>query len=154
TLGNTVSFAITADHAADGTIDADQTWSISVGGKLYSYTSVAGDTDASVAAQIQAMIKGDSPAGERVTFQNMKRLTVRTFEGDDTVTFHDTAVQTIVETGTGNDSVLIGLVPQIPDRGNGDLDNPAGIPIVDLHHLTNGVSAPAYIYGGTGDDYF
>ena len=135
-------------------MNAGQIFSVQLSGIVYTYTSIDGDTDASVAAQIKELVKGTSPAGEMLTHQNVRRLTVRAFDGNDTLVSRDTAVQTIVEMGDGNDNVSIGVVPQIPDRGNADFENPAGIPIVDLHHLTNGVTAPAYFYGGQGDDYF
>lgn len=152
-LDNSGTFKINAD-SIDGKVNADTTWTVVLDGISYSYTSIEGDTDASVAAQIKSLIKGDQIDGEQLTFQNVSRLTVRTLGESDTLVSKNTAVETIVELGSGNDNVTIGIVAQIPDRGNANFDNPKGIPIVDLHHLTNGVSAPAYIYGGTGDDYF
>ena len=153
--GNQGTFRINADHPADGTIDANQVWEVKLDSlPIFSYTTLEGDTDASVAAQLKAAIKGTSPDGEKLIYQNVDRLTVRTLGGNDTVLVNDTSIETIVEMNEGNDVVNIGTVPVIPDRGKGDIENPTGIPIVDLHHLTNGVTAPAYFYGGTGDDYF
>ncbi len=94
---NTASFTIVADHAADGSIDAGREWSIRLGGVIYSYTSIEGDTDASVATQLQALIRGSNPPGEKIVFQNLKRVTLRTFGEDDVITLRNTVVTTVVE---------------------------------------------------------
>src|SRR5262249_39651112 len=147
-------FVVPAENA-DGTVQPGQIWSVQLDGKIYSYTTAAGDTDATVASQIKAAIHSDEIGGDKVTFQNINRLTVLTGGRADNVTLRDTATLTVVDTGAGDDHITVGVVPQVPDRGGAPTtDHPEGVPIVDKHHLTNGVSNVTYIYGGTGDDFF
>ncbi|MCH5375051.1 MAG: hypothetical protein JJ992_13835, partial [Planctomycetes bacterium] len=121
----TATFTVPADHPADGTVDALSTWSVELDGHVYSYTTMAGDTDASVASQFADLIRGTNPSREDVKFNGVERLTLRTLGGRDVITSYDTAVQTIVETGAGDDLITVGYVPTIPDRGNADFNNPS-----------------------------
>ncbi|MBL4898889.1 MAG: hypothetical protein JKX76_04465, partial [Colwellia sp.] len=157
---NTANWTLTADdpdevaNPENGFMEAGITWKVSLGGVVYSYTTMAGDTDASVAAQFEYLIQGNNPDREDVKFSAVERLTLRTFGGADEILVNDTAIQTIIETGSGADNIVIGSVPQIPDRGNADLNNPTGIPIADIKHMSNGNSADLFVYGGIGDDQF
>ncbi|MEW6156754.1 MAG: Ig-like domain-containing protein, partial [Verrucomicrobiota bacterium] len=148
------TFKIQADHPLTGKVNAGQIWSIELDGMVYSYASIEGDTDASVAAQLARSVRGDNPAREDVNFNEVERLTVRTLGGNDTIISNDTAVDTIIEMGAGGDSITIGEVPTIPDRGNADFNNLAGIPIADTKHMSSGNSAVLYIYGGGQNDNF
>src|SRR5581483_3730234 len=56
--------------------------------------------------------------------------------------------------GAGDDSMIIGTVPLVPDPGNRTLEYPNGVPVADTAHMTNGNTAPLYVLGGTNDDYF
>ncbi len=66
----------------------------------------------------------------------------------------DTAAQTIIRLGIGNDTVVVGIVPLINDPGNKTLEFTLGVPIADIDNLTNGNSHDVTIYGGTDDDQF
>ena len=61
---------------------------------------------------------------------------------------------TIIDLGAGDDSIVVGTVPLIPDPGNRTLEYPNGVPVADTAHMTNGNTAPLYVLGGTQDDYF
>ncbi|MCH5373142.1 MAG: hypothetical protein JJ992_04150, partial [Planctomycetes bacterium] len=74
--------------------------------------------------------------------------------GSDSVTFDDNTIPTLVDLGTGADSVVIGNVPTIPDPNNRTLEFPNGVPVADTDNMTSGVSAATVIYGGDGNDNF
>ena len=156
----TATWKIKADHldesngSREGKMAVGITWKIQLGGTLYRHTTITGDTDASLASQFQLKIQGDSPDREDVKFMGVERLVVHMLGGQDKLLSIDTSIQTVVHTGDDADSIEVGQVQTIPDRGNADLYNPAGIPIVDKAHLSDGNSAFLYIYGGDGDDYF
>ena len=150
------TWTITAEEGtpSEGLMEAGVTWKVQLDGIVYSYTTMEGDTDASLAKQFELLIRGSNPSREDVKFTNTERLTLRTLGGADIIQSNDTAVETIVETGAGDDVITVGFVPQIPDRGNADFNNAAGIPIVNVAHMSNGNSNLLYIYGGLGDDEF
>ena len=50
-------------------------------------------------------------------------------DGDDRILVDDTAVTVVIEMGRGDDSIVIGTVPQIPDAGNKNLEFPDGVPV-------------------------
>ncbi len=87
-------------------------------------------------------------------FRSLGRLTLNLLGGLDTVAMEDTAAQTIIRLGIGNDTVVVGIVPLINDPGNKTLEFTLGVPIADIDNLTNGNSHDVTIYGGTDDDQF
>src|SRR5581483_9601634 len=91
---------------------------------------------------------------EQISAQGVDRLEIYTLGGDDHVLSNDTSVTTVVNLGAGDDSMIIGTVPLVPDPGNRTLEYPNGVPVADTAHMTNGNTAPLYVLGGTNDDYF
>src|SRR5262249_29546674 len=95
---------------------------------------------------------GTSQTG--ITFQGAQRLEVFLLGGNDNVLSNDTAVTTIVDLGSGDDSIVVGTVPLVPDPGNRTLEFPEGVPVADTKHMTNGNTAPMFVLGGTQNDNF
>ena len=89
-----------------------------------------------------------------ISFQGVERFELYTLGGNDSVLSNDTAVTTLINLGAGDDSIVIGTVPLIPDPGNRTLEYPNGVPVADTAHMTNGNTAPMYVLGGTQNDYF
>src|SRR3989442_3688782 len=67
---------------------------------------------------------------------------------------NDTAAITVVNLGSGDDTVTIGTVPLVPDTGNRTLEFLEGVPVVDTNNLTNGNSNVTFILGEAQDDEF
>ena len=89
-----------------------------------------------------------------ISFQGVQRLEVFLLGGNDNVLSNDTAVTTIVDLGSGDDSIVVGTVPLVPDPGNRSLEFPEGVPVADTKHMTNGNTAPMFALGGTQNDNF
>ena len=100
------------------------------------------------------LVRAPNPDRSEVVFRNLGRLTLNLLGGLDTVAMEDTAAQTIIRLGIGNDTVVVGIVPLINDPGNKTLEFTLGVPIADIDNLTNGNSHKVTIYGGTDDDQF
>ena len=93
-------------------------------------------------------------SNEFINFTGIERLVLDTLGGNDNVLVNDTAVPTVVNFGNGNDNVIVGTVPLIPDTGNRTLDFPNGVPVVNTKAMTNGNSDDLFIMGGAGNDTF
>jgi hypothetical protein len=89
-----------------------------------------------------------------ISYQGVQRMELYTLGGDDHVLSNDTAVVTRIGLGSGDDTVVIGTVPLIPDPGNRTLEFPNGIPVADTAHMTNGNTATLFVTGGSGTDEF
>ena len=89
-----------------------------------------------------------------LSFQGVERLEIYALGGNDNVLSNDTAVTTVIDMGSGDDSLVVGTVPLIPDPGNRTLEYPNGVPVADVAHMTNGNTAPLYVLGGTQNDSF
>ncbi len=101
------------------------------------------------------MVSEPNPDRDDMSFRNVERVTIKTLGGKDTLISDDTAVPMVVKLGDGDDTVVIGYVPQINDPGNKTPEYPEyGIPIADTENMTNGNSAVMTIYGEDGDDEF
>ena len=95
---------------------------------------------------------GNSERLGSVNFRGVELVSVNTKGGDDSILFNDTAAVTVVNTGTGDDTVTIGTVPTIPDKGNRTLEYPEGIPIADTSNMTNGNSNSLFVFGWDQND--
>jgi hypothetical protein len=100
------------------------------------------------------MVKAPNPLRDEVTFRNISRVTVNTLGGDDAIIMENTAAPPVIRMGVGDDTIVVGIVPQINDPGNVTLEYPLGIPIADTLNMTNGNSHVVTVYGGDGDDEF
>ncbi|TMC40761.1 MAG: hypothetical protein E6J28_00745, partial [Chloroflexi bacterium] len=89
-----------------------------------------------------------------ITYQGVQTMELFTLGGDDFVLSQDTAVLTRVGFGGGDDHLVVGTVPLIPDPGNRTLEFPNGVPVADTAHMTNGTTAPLFATGGSGTDVF
>jgi len=56
--------------------------------------------------------------GRRQRIAGIGRLHINTFAGDDHLLVDDTVVLTLVDMGSGDDDIVVGTVPMIPDTGN------------------------------------
>ena len=74
--------------------------------------------------------------------------------GPDSVLSDDTAVLTIINLGGGDDEIVVGTVPLVPDPGNRTLEFPDGVPVADTENMTNGNSAPLFVLGEGNNDRF
>ena len=61
---------------------------------------------------------------------------------------------TIIDLGGGDDEIVVGTVPLIPDPGNRTLEFPDGVPVADTENMTNGNSAPLFVLGDGKNDRF
>ena len=95
-----------------------------------------------------------STATGMLSFQGAERFELYTLGGNDSILSNDTAVTSVIDMGAGDDSLVVGTVPLIPDPGNRTLEYPNGVPVADTAHMTNGNTAPLYVLGGTQNDYF
>jgi hypothetical protein len=77
---------------------------------------------------------------EIITFRNIERVAINSRAGDDRILSNDTVVVTVINMGSGDDEIVIGTVPLIPDPGNRTLEYPDGVPVVDTENMTNGNS--------------
>src|SRR5262249_11384470 len=96
----------------------------------------------------------NKPTRDLITFQGVQRLTVNTFAGNDSVLSNDTACLTVVNFGSGSDTITVGTVPLKPDPGNRTLEFPNGVPVADTSAMTNGNSNPLFVLGGLGNGRF
>jgi Ca2+-binding EF-hand superfamily protein len=87
-----------------------------------------------------------------IIYRNVERVFINTLGGDDRVLSNDTVVPTIINLGSGNDELVVGTVPLIPDTGNRTLEFPDGVPVADTQNMTNGNSATLFVMGEGGDD--
>ena len=87
-----------------------------------------------------------------ITYRNVERVIINTLGGSDRVLANDTVVPTIINLGGGDDEVVIGTVPLIPDEGNRTLEFPDGVPVADTEAMTNGNSATLFIFGQGQND--
>ena len=99
-------------------------------------------------------IQASVTSTEAISFSGVERLEIYTLGGNDSILSNDTAVTTVIDEGSGDDSIVVGTVPLVPDPGNRTLQYPNGVPVADTAHMTNGNTAPLYVLGNTGDDYF
>src|SRR2546430_9723052 len=95
-----------------------------------------------------------APVGDIVTFRGVEFVEINALGGDDRLLMNDTAAITVVNLGSGDDTVTIGTVPLVPDTGNRTLEFPEGVPVVDTNNLTNGNSNVTFILGEAQDDEF
>ena len=56
--------------------------------------------------------------------------------------------------GGGDDELIVGTVPLIPDRGNRTLEFPEGVPVADTENMTNGNTATLFVLGDGQNDRF
>ena len=61
---------------------------------------------------------------------------------------------TIINLGGGDDEIVVGTVPLVPDPGNRTLEFPDGVPVADTENMTNGNSAPLFVLGEGNNDRF
>ena len=93
-------------------------------------------------------------ATTRIQYQQVERVSIYTLGGADQILSDDTTVTTVIETGGGDDHIVVGTVPLIPDTGNRTLEFPDGVPVADVDNMTNGNSAPLFILGQDQNDTF
>ena len=137
-----------------GAVATGSVWTVSVDGTPYSYTAKLRDQLLDVARGLQNAIRGPNARSDTVLYSNIERMTIRTMDEDDRILVDDTAVTVVIEMGRGDDSIVIGTVPQIPDTGNKNLEFPDGVPVADTQNMTNGNSFDMYVFGGAQDDTF
>ena len=109
---------------------------------------------AGTGAYAVGFVQASVTSTEMISFQGVERFELYTLGGNDSVLSNDTAVTSLINLGAGDDSIIIGTVPLIPDPGNRTLEYPNGVPVADTAHMTNGNTAPLYVLGGTQNDYF
>ncbi|MFC1533492.1 hypothetical protein ACFL7M_09040, partial [Thermodesulfobacteriota bacterium] len=115
------------------------------------------DAAGSGAFRSGSIITGDITdliAREVITYKQVERVAVNTYAGDDYFLSNDTVVVTILNMGSGDDEIVVGTVPLIPDPGNRTLEFPDGVPVADTANMTNGNSAPLYVLGYGQNDRF
>jgi len=95
-----------------------------------------------------------NPDRENVNYCQVERLTIRSLAGDDSFHCDDNSILTIIEMGQGDDTVLVGTVPEVADRNGKNVEYPGGIPVVDTTRMSNGNSAEMFVFGGRQDDEF
>ena len=100
------------------------------------------------------IVQASEVSQQRVTYRGMERVEVYTFEGADRILTDDTAATTVIDMGAGDDEIVIGTVPLIPDPGNRTLEFPDGVPVADTENMTNGNSNPLFVLGGDQNDRF
>ncbi len=103
---------------------------------------------------------GEKPEGSAVDHRDLidhrgvERVVINTLSGDDLVLSNDNAMPTIINMGLGDDTLVVGTVPQIPDTDNKTFEYPDGIPVADTDNMTHGNSAVMYVFGQDGNDLF
>lgn len=92
---------------------------------------------------------GDLNAGLRdvASYKQVERVFVQTYAGNDRVLSNDTVTFTVINMGGGDDEIIIGTVPLVPDKGNRNLEYPDGVPVADTENMTHGNSAPLVVLG-------
>ena len=95
-----------------------------------------------------------NPDREDVAYRQVERLSIYGLRGNDEFRSDDNAVETAIFMGKGDDSIVIGTVPLVPDTGNKNIEFPDGVPIADTSNMTNGVSAETLVFGEDQDDSF
>ncbi len=91
---------------------------------------------------------------DSVIFRGVELVQLDLLGGPDTVLSDDTAVLTIINLGGGDDEIVVGTVPLVPDPGNRTLEFPDGVPVADTENMTNGNSAPLFVLGEGNNDRF
>ena len=89
-----------------------------------------------------------------VSYRQLERVSIYTLGGNDHVLSDDTAVTTVIDMGGGDDTLVVGTVPLVPDTGNRTLEFPDGVPVADTQNMTNGNSGPMFAIGGGQNDTF
>ncbi len=102
------------------------------------------------------VVAGELTSADRevITFRGIERVAVNTRSGNDRVLSDDTVAITIVNLGAGDDEIVIGTVPLIPDTGNRTLEYPEGVPVADTDNMTSGNSSPLFVLGEGQNDRF
>ncbi|MDF2733121.1 MAG: hypothetical protein K0S92_1758, partial [Desertimonas sp.] len=95
-----------------------------------------------------------STATTRVTYRQVERVSIYLMGGNDTVLSDDTAVTNVIDLGGGDDRLIVGTVPLVPDTGNRTLEFPDGVPVADTEAMPNGNSGPMFAIGGGQNDTF
>ncbi|HTH04260.1 MAG TPA: hypothetical protein VL916_00265, partial [Ilumatobacteraceae bacterium] len=91
---------------------------------------------------------------DSVMYRGVELVQIDLLGGPDTVVSDDTATMTLINLGGGDDEIIIGTVPLIPDPGNRTLEFPDGVPVVDQANMTNGNSAALFVLGEGNNDRF
>ncbi|MEW6157779.1 MAG: hypothetical protein AB1813_10120, partial [Verrucomicrobiota bacterium] len=112
------------------------------------------ETTTNTGAAHRVMVSAPNPDRDDITFREIDRVQLHTLGGDDGVESNDTGAGTAVYLGSGNDTIVIGFVPQINDAGNTNVEYPFGLPIADTNNMTNGNSHVMSVYGEEGNDEF
>src|SRR5262249_31027733 len=86
------------------------------------------------------MVPGPNLTRDSVAFQGVERIVVNALGGNDSIRVDDTAATTVIRMGDGDDTILVGTVPQINDPGNKTEEYLLGIPVADTQRMTNGNS--------------
>jgi hypothetical protein len=95
---------------------------------------------------------GNSTAS--LSYQGMERVELFTLGGNDNILVNDTAVLTLIDMGSGDNNIVIGTVPLVPDPGNRTLEYPEGVPVADTERMTNGNSASLFVVAGSGNNFY
>ena len=117
---------------------------------------------------------GEVDSSDLLFYRNVELVQIDLRAGNDNILNNDTAATTLINTGDGDDEIIVGTVPLEPDTANRTLEFPDGVPVADEDNITNGASndlfifgqgqndrfevnynrAPLYLHGGSGDDRF
>ena len=89
----------------------------------------------------------NDPSRNIVSYRGIALVSINTLGGNDTVLSNDTASVTLISLGEGDDAIVVGTVPLMPDPGNRTLEFPDGVPVVDIDNLTNGNSDLLFVLG-------
>ncbi len=100
------------------------------------------------------IVQASGASQQRVTYRGIERVEVYTLDGADRILSDDTAATTVIDLGAGDDEIVVGTVPLIPDKGNRTLEFPDGVPVADTENMTNGNSNPLFVLGGNQNDRF
>ena len=100
------------------------------------------------------IIDSSSVATTHLTYRQIERVSIYTLGGNDQILSDDTAVTTVIDMGGGDDHLVVGTVPLIPDTGNRTLEFPDGVPVADTDNMTNGNSGPLFALGAGQNDTF
>ena len=98
------------------------------------------------------IVRAEGASATTVTYRNVERAEIYTLGGSDRVLSNDTGGVTVVDLGSGDDEMVIGTVPLVPDTGNRTLEFPDGVPVADTQNMTNGNSHPLFVLGDGQND--
>ena len=98
------------------------------------------------------IVRAEGTSATTVTYRNVERAEIYTLGGADRVLSNDTGGVTVVDLGSGDDEIVIGTVPLVPDTGNRTLEFPDGVPVADTQNMTNGNSHPLFVLGDGQND--